>query len=145
MFSKLSSKKIEDQFVGLKEIITPSIIRMGFNSTGRWVKKIVYYLFNKVKSQWFLVSLIGSLNDDNAWIIDSGASRHMTRERKQLQTISKEPYSHVVELGDNKSYVFRGLRSTSSKLENGAKLHLNNTLYIPGLKKKNSFNFFLRG
>ena len=56
-------------------------------------------------------------------------------ESKQLQTLSKEPSSHVVELGDNKSYVVRGMGSTSLKMENGAKFHLNTILYVPGLKK----------
>lgn len=82
----------EDHFIGLKEIITPSMIRMGFNSRGRWIKKIVYYLFDKVKIQGFLAVVIGSPNDDNAWIISSQASRHMTGESKQLQTLSKEPF-----------------------------------------------------
>ena len=82
-----------------------------------------------------MVSLIGSLNDDNAWIFDIGALRHMTGESKQLHTLSKEPSSHAVELGGNKSYDVRGLGSTSLKLDNGSKLHLNNILYFLGLKK----------
>ena len=84
---------------------------MGFNTVGSWIKKIFYYLFNKVKSQGFLVALTGSLNDDNAWIIDSGASRHMTGDSKQLHTLSKESSSHAVELGDNKIYAVKGLGS----------------------------------
>jgi len=67
----------------------------------------------------------------------------MRGERIQLQTLSKEPYYHAVELGDNKSYAVRGLGSTSLKLENGTKLHLNNILYIPGLKKNLLSIYFL--
>jgi len=48
-------------------------IRMGISIVGSWIKKVIHYLFNKVKSQGSLSSLTGSLNDDNAWIIDSGA------------------------------------------------------------------------
>ena len=59
----------------------------------------------------------------------------MTGESKQLHILSKESYSHAVELGDNKSYGVRGLGSTSLKLDNGSKLHLNNILYVPSLKK----------
>ena len=93
MVSELRSRKIGDHFVGLKGKVTPSMIRylkMGFNIAGRWIKRVFYYLFNKVKSQGFLVALTGSLNDDNAWIIDSGASRHMIGENKQLHNLSKE-------------------------------------------------------
>ena len=103
---------------------------MGFNIAGNWIKRIIYNLFNKVKSKGFLVSLAGSLNDDNAWIIDGRASRHMTGDRKQLHTLSKEQPSHALELGDNKSYIVKGLGSTSLKLDNGAKIHLNNILYF---------------
>ena len=81
-----------------------------------------------------MATLIGSLHDDNAGIIDSGASRHVTRESKQLHTLSREPSSHAVELGDNKSYIVKGLGSTLLELESGSKLHLKNILYVPGLK-----------
>lgn len=40
-----------------------------------------------------------------------------------------------MELGDNDIYAVKVLGSTSLKLENGAKLHLNNILYVLGLKK----------
>ena len=59
----------------------------------------------------------------------------ITGESGQLHTLSKELSSHAVELGDNNNYAVKCLGSTSLKLENGAKLHLNNTLYVPGLKK----------
>ena len=83
MVSELRSGKVEDHFVGSKGLNTdyPSLIsymKMGINTTGSWIKKVIHYSFNKVKSQGFLVSLTGYLSDDNAWIIDSGASRHMT-------------------------------------------------------------------
>ena len=58
----------------------------------------------------------------------------MTGESGQLHTLSKEPSSHAVELGDNNNYAVKGLGSTSLKLENGAKLHLSNILYVLGLK-----------
>ena len=82
-------------------------ISLGFNFARRWIKKIIYYLFNKVKSHGFLAFLITSLTNDNAWIIDSGASRHMTDESRQLHKLSKESSSHVVELDDKKSYAVR--------------------------------------
>ena len=138
MVSKLRPGKIEDHFVGSKvmNMDSPSLIsymRMGINTVGSWIKKAIHYLFNKVKIQGFLAALTGPLSDDIAWIIDSGASSHMTGESKQLHTLSKEPSSHAVELGDNKSYAVRGLGSTSLKLESGSKLHLNNILYVLGL------------
>ena len=102
MVSELRLGRIEDHFVGMDSPSLMNYIRMGINTAGSWIKKVIHYLFIKVKSQGFLATLTGSLHDDNAWIIDSGASRHMTGESKQLHTLSKEPSSHEVELGDNK-------------------------------------------
>jgi hypothetical protein len=40
-----------------------------------------------------------------------------------------------VELGDNNSYAVKGLGKASIKMESGNNVHLNNVLYVPGLKK----------
>lgn len=59
----------------------------------------------------------------------------MTRYHHQLKTLSKGKSSYFVELGDNKSYLVKGIGSTSIKLEGWSKIHLNNILYVPGLCK----------
>lgn len=122
-----------------------SYLKMGFNIIRiprSWIGRIFYNLSNKVKSKGFLASLIGTLDDDNAWIIDNGASRHMTRESVKIHTLSKEPSSHALELGDNNNYAVKGMGSTSLKLKNRENIHLNNILYVPGSKKNLlSFSF----
>jgi hypothetical protein len=40
-----------------------------------------------------------------------------------------------VEIGDNNSYAVKGLGKASIKMESGNNVHLNNVLYVPGLKK----------
>jgi len=88
--------------------------KMGLNLlkiAGKFVGSIIYNLSRRVKNGGFLTALTGTLNDDNAWIIDSGTSRQMIGESGQLQTLLKGSSSHSVELGDN------------------------NILYVPGLKK----------
>lgn len=55
----------------------------------------------------------------------------MAGECSQLETLSKG----TIELGDNKSYLVKGIGSTSLELESGGSIHLNNILYVPGLKK----------
>ena len=94
---------MKDHFVGcnlkgkavLEEKATPSMesyLKMGFNITriaGSWIGRIIYNLYRKVKSEGFLVALTGTLDNDNAWIIDFGASRHMIGESGQLHTLSK--------------------------------------------------------
>lgn len=59
----------------------------------------------------------------------------MTCEHKQLKTLSRGKSSYSVELGDKKSYLVRGIGSTSLELENGGNIHLNNILFISGLQK----------
>ena len=59
----------------------------------------------------------------------------MTDHHKQLKTLSKGKSSYSVELGDNKSYLVRGIGSTSIELENGGNIHLNNILFVPSLHK----------
>jgi hypothetical protein len=41
-----------------------------------------------------------------------------------------------VELGNDASYAIKGIGSTSFQLESRATLHIEEILYIPGLKKK---------
>ena len=40
-----------------------------------------------------------------------------------------------MEFGDNKSYLVRGIGSTTIELENGSNIHLNNILFVPALHK----------
>lgn len=94
MVSELRSTEVKDHFVGMDSPSMVNYIILGYKTIGSWIKKIIYYLFNKVKTQGLFFSLIGSLTDDNSWIIDSGASRHMKGESNQLHTLSKEPSSH---------------------------------------------------
>jgi len=70
MVSELRSTEVKDYFVGMDSPYMVNYIRFGFNFARRWIKNIIYYLLNKVESHGFMVSLIGSLTDDNAWIID---------------------------------------------------------------------------
>ena len=78
MISELRSGRIEDHIVGMESPSLMDYIRMGINSTRRWIKNLFHYIFIKVKYQGLLAALTTSLYDDHAWIIDSGASRHTT-------------------------------------------------------------------
>jgi len=97
MVSELRSKKVGYYFVGLRGKVTPSMtsyLKMGFNIiriAGSWIGRIIYNLSNKVKSEGLLVALTGTLDNHNAWIIDSIASRHVTVESGKLRTLANEP------------------------------------------------------
>jgi len=140
MVSELRCKKeTEDHiFVG----IMARVIRKGFKVLGNIstsIKKcllnITFKLTKGVVDRSFFFALSDTLKDENVWVIDSDASKHMTGECSQLQTLSKGDSSLSIELGDKKSYLVKGIGSTSLELESGGSIHLNNILYVPGSNK----------
>jgi hypothetical protein len=79
-------------------------------------------------------TLTGTIEDD-MWIIDSGASRHMTGDQARLSNLNEKKTSYKVELGDKRTYPIEGFGQASVKLELGNHVHLSNVLYVPGLEK----------
>jgi hypothetical protein len=79
-------------------------------------------------------SLTGTIEDD-MWIIDSGASRHMTGDQARLSDLNERNTSYKVELGDKITYPVKGFGQASIKLESRNHVHLSNVLYVPGLEK----------
>ena len=69
------------------------------------------------------------------WLIDTGASRHMTGYKDVLSNLKKGSYTTQVELGNEASYAIKGTCSISFQLEGGVTLHLDEVLYVLGLKK----------
>jgi hypothetical protein len=73
--------------------------------------------------------------NENTWLIDSGASRHMTGIRNHLtHFIEKETHLHVV-LGDDARYNVRGVGTSTFQLDSDMKLKLEEVLYVPGMKR----------
>jgi hypothetical protein len=69
------------------------------------------------------------------WIIDSGASKHMTRDQARLSNLNEKKTSYKVEIGDKSTYPVKGIGQASVKLKTGNNVHLSNVLYVPGLEK----------
>ena len=79
-------------------------------------------------------NLTGTLEYD-MWIIDNGASRHITRDMVKLSSLNEKKTSYKVELGDRNTYPVKGIGQASIKLKSGNNVHLSNVLYVPGLEK----------
>jgi hypothetical protein len=79
-------------------------------------------------------TLTGTIEDD-MWIIDSGASKHMMGDQARLSNLSERKTLYKVELGDKSTYPVEGFGQASIKLESGNHVHLSNVLYVPGLEK----------
>ena len=59
----------------------------------------------------------------------------MTGFKDSISNVKKKRFHTKVELGDNGTYGIEGIGSTSLKLDWGWSLHLEEILYVPGLKK----------
>ena len=100
-------------------------------------KRVMRFATREEKKECFLISaLSGTITDaEHIWLIDSGASKHMTGLKDSISNVQKKRFHTKVELGDNGTYAIEGIGSTSLKLESGWSLHLEEVLYVPGLKK----------
>jgi hypothetical protein len=75
------------------------------------------------------------LTNDNTWLIDSGASRHMTDLINHLTYfVEKETHLHVV-LGDDSRYNVRGIGTSTFQLDSNMQLQLEEVLYVSGMKR----------
>jgi hypothetical protein len=84
----------------------------------------------------FISTLSGTVPiDNNIWLIDNGASRHMTGYRDHLtDLVEKETNLHVV-LRDNARYNVKGVATSTFQLDSDLPLQLSEVLYVPGMKR----------
>jgi hypothetical protein len=87
------------------------------------------------ETDFFYYSSLTRTIEYDMWLIDSGASRNMTGDRKNLSIMKEKETPHKVELGDKNSYAVKGIEKATIKMESGNSIHLSNFLYVPGLKK----------
>ena len=72
-----------------------------------------------------LHALSGTIHSSSdTWLIDSGASRHMTGYWKLLFDLEKKESSQNVILGDDARYAVRGIGATSFQLKSGKTLKM---------------------
>jgi hypothetical protein len=65
------------------------------------------------------------------WLVDNGASKH----KEILSNFETKSFVEHAELGDDKCYKIEGVESISFRLKSGARLHVDEVLYVPRLKK----------
>jgi hypothetical protein len=89
------------------------------------------------KKKYYLVSALSStvIIGPKTWLVDSGASKHMTWYKETLLDFKTKSFVEQIEVGDDKCYKIEGVGSISFRLEFGARLHVDEVLYVPGLKK----------
>jgi hypothetical protein len=70
-----------------------------------------------IKDRVLISTLSGSVTPgEDTWLIDSGASKHMTGQRYILSCISENKFSQKVTLGDDYQYPIKGVGESNYKL-----------------------------
>jgi hypothetical protein len=93
-------------------------------------------LREQIKYYVLISTLSGSVTPgEDTWLIDSGASKHMTVQRDILSCISEKKFSQKVTLGDNYQYSIKGVGDSNYKLNSGNSMKMKDVLYVPGLTK----------
>ena len=81
-------------------------------------------------------ALIGTItHGSNDWLIDSGASKHMTGFEESFVNLSKHQSPHKVKLGNDYQYPIKGSGEASYKLDSRKSMNMKDVLFEPGLKK----------
>ena len=86
--------------------------------------------------EYFLIStLMGTItHGSNDWLIDSGASNHMTRFKESFVKLSEHELPHKVKLGDDYQYPIKGSGESSYKLESRNYMKMKDVFLVSGLK-----------
>jgi hypothetical protein len=93
-------------------------------------------LREQIKDYVLISALSGSVTPgEDTWLIDSGASKHMTGQRDILSCISEKKFSQKVTLGDDYQYPIKGVGESNYKLNSGNSMKMKDVLYVPGLTK----------
>jgi hypothetical protein len=82
------------------------------------------------------LALSGSVSPGyDTWLIDSGASKHMTGQRDILSFLSEKKFSHKFTLRVDYKYPIKGVGESNCKLNLETPMKMKDVLYVPGLTK----------
>jgi hypothetical protein len=72
---------------------------------------------------------------EDTWLIDSGASKHMTGQKDILSSLIEKEFPQKVSLGDDYQYPIKLMGESTYKLDSGTPMRMKDLLYVPGLTK----------
>eukprot|EP00253_Pinus_taeda_P028995 PITA_28995 len=93
---------------------------------------------NNKQDEYYLISALSTtspLDSLGNWIIDGGASRHFTGYKEALTNLIEKETNLEIILGDNSTYLVKGVGNVTLQLNQGNTIHLQEVLYVPNLKK----------
>jgi hypothetical protein len=84
----------------------------------------------------FVSTLTGTITQgSDIWLVDSGASKHMTGFKSSLMKLIEKSSSLQVELGDDSRHAVKGVGEASYQLDSGNSISIKDVLFVQGLKK----------
>eukprot|EP00253_Pinus_taeda_P002593 PITA_02593 len=90
------------------------------------------------KKEFYLISALTTASPPDTldhWLIDSGASRHFIGYKEAISNLIEKKTNMEIILGDNVTYLVKGIWTFTLHLNQGQTLHLQEVLYVPDLKK----------
>jgi hypothetical protein len=89
---------------------------------------------NLASTDEFLLSATTTVpSSDNTWVIDSGATNHMCRERDRFVDFIDNDENHSIHIGDGKILTSAGKGDVRIILKNGKSARITSVLYVPGI------------
>ena len=90
----------------------------------------------QIKDHVLMSSLSGYVTPgEDTWLIDNGASKHMTGQMNILSCIWENKFSQKLTLGDDYQYPIKGVGESNYKLDSKNSITMKDVLYVPDLKK----------
>jgi hypothetical protein len=88
------------------------------------------------QKEYYLISALSSsiTKSEEIWLINSGASKHMTGFKQNLANYQDKKFKAKVDLGDDGTYDIKGFGSTSFQFPSRNIFHIDEILYVPGCK-----------
>jgi hypothetical protein len=91
---------------------------------------------DRLQREFLLVSaLSGTVSGDGTWLVDSGASCHMTGARELFESFTETDSDMCVELGMGTRHAVQGTGTIRFQLESGDVLRVTNVLWVPELRR----------
>jgi hypothetical protein len=79
----------------------------------------------QIEDYVLISALSGSMSPgEDTWLIDSGASKHMTGQRDTLSCLTEKNFPHKVTLGDDYQYPIKGVGESNYKLDSGSPMKM---------------------
>eukprot|EP00253_Pinus_taeda_P024502 PITA_24502 len=92
-------------------------------------------LASQFEMDFTLIECMASSMMGCVWYLHSGASFHMTSDKKLFSALEEKDLKMGIEMGDDERYSVSGVGTIAFQREHGAPLTLTDVMYVPGLKK----------